>query len=689
MPVSEYYRNSVSYRATVATTEGTYQRAPASCWYAMGNAVVNKMLTAPSAVTVYLTWTISSGLWNTVRVPSQCFSFCDNGVLLHGALSTETTQTLAVVVLPGNTWLTMEVGDTVYYMLRQRAPRFIIPGPFEVSADGRSLQLQGNPKEAGFVAPAPSAHLLYLGRRGDHPAQLCVMENDPDRARASIFSVDSVSFVAATTQDPVYALQSYLIRDGIQQLWTQLTPWLAVGRLAMNASYIVGGVYYQWPYPVDQVGSVHLIVPTNTATTPPCPDAVYMLRAMARTDPNAATVDGINLLDGDRVLVNGDTIPIPHIVEWSVLHGLFTTVISVLPPNLLCVIESGGALFGNTAWWTVDGRVLQAYQMVVNRQHPKGKVEASLANNMDWNTPCNHAFVVLTRRSDGLYAATPAVLQSNIGNITPSGWMWTYPLSLEDGSDRFDGPSATDGLLGLPRSLNPSRDVDYACIRRRMGPRLVSDPRPPEYLRLNVDMGGPVVLRAFAWAVVMDEAYPTLTVHGSNDPAFYVDQNVDIPSASRIAAGFYSKNTHNLLNGTLLWKLCVDRVGSSWTQAELDAGTADIYLTRLASDPRYSQLKSTGQISGSTIYTGWEFAHEYPVQPVTYPAFRYYAFTISVGRLTGTSPFIIELQEFRPGIPASSHCKGSLLPAIGGGTTASIHRHRIGVWTQPSAEWCR
>ena len=223
MPVSEYYRNSVSYRATVATTEGTYQRAPASCWYAMGNAVVNKMLTAPSAVTVYLTWTISSGLWNTVRVPSQCFSFCDNGVLLHGALSTETTQTLAVVVLPGNTWLTMEVGDTVYYMLRQRAPRFIIPGPFEVSADGRSLQLQGNPNEAGFVAPAPSAHLLYLGRRGDHPAQLCVMENDPDRARASIFSVDSVSFVATTSQDPVYALQSYLIRDGTQQLWTQLT----------------------------------------------------------------------------------------------------------------------------------------------------------------------------------------------------------------------------------------------------------------------------------------------------------------------------------------------------------------------------------------------------------------------------------------------------------------------------------
>ena len=70
-----------------------------SCWYTMGQAVVKE---APSAdqPLLRMQWSISSAVWNTLRVPGQCLSFTWNGSLIHGTLTSDTTTLLASVTLP-------------------------------------------------------------------------------------------------------------------------------------------------------------------------------------------------------------------------------------------------------------------------------------------------------------------------------------------------------------------------------------------------------------------------------------------------------------------------------------------------------------------------------------------------------------------------------------------------------------
>ena len=646
-PMSEYYRNSTSYRATVATADGTNQRAPVACWYAMGRATLNGVANANMTERLLrFTWRVSTGLWTTLRVPGQCFSFCDAGTLYHGILTSASTVVEAVVRMPPTYQPTLEIGDTVPYMVRQRPPRIVIPGPVEVSADGGTIALQADPNDPAFVPPAPSAHLLYIGRRGDHPTQLAAMESDPIQARDSIFSVEAVSFRPTTDQEPLYSLQSSMLQSQ-SQLWAQLTFWLAVGCISVPVGRIVTGLHYQWPYPKDQNGTVWMLVPQHAATpVPSCPAAVYLVRAVADAMPTGPLVDGLILRHGDRIFVPSEG----SICEWSEVLKTYRIIIRTLPSLLLCIAEAGGQQHGGTAWWSPDGLTIVPYQATIIASHRRGRSDGSVTIQRNWETPGSHAFVVITRRSDGLYAASLASIQSNMG-FNPTGWTWQYPPNVADGTDRFDGASATDGLLGLPRSLNAVRDVDYACVRRRLGSRPTSDSRPPEYIRINVDMGGKVVLKGFAWAVVTDKSYPTLTVHGSNSDAFLSDSEVDIPSAERRVMEQHSENTHHLRNGTLLWQLCMDKPGSAWTTEELAAGTADIYLTRLESDPRYTRLFSDGHIAGET--TNWsDAAHIFPPVSQTFSSFRYYAFTISVGTMTSPVPHIIEVQEFQPLVDA-------------------------------------
>ena len=47
-------------------------------------------------------------------------------------------------------------------------------------------------------------------------------------------------------------------------------------------------------------------------------------------------------------------------------------------------------------------------------------------------------------------------------------------------------------------------------------------------------MGTEVMLRALAWAMVMDGMHPTITLHGRNDPAFYSDYTADVPACQRV-----------------------------------------------------------------------------------------------------------------------------------------------------------
>ena len=647
-PVNENYRNSPSYRSTVATSDEAYQRAPSSCWYTMGTATVNSVQLGR----VRLLWTISNALWNNVRNPGQCFSFCDAGVLIHGILSTTSTQKEAVVDLSSSLTLSLQPGDPVPYMIRQRPPRNVIPGPIEIGIDGQTVLVQGTSIDLGFVRPEASSHLLYVVRRGNHPLRLCEMDSNPDNARQWVFAVDDVSFQPASAATPMYALQSQVLHGtgGFTPAWRQLTEWLHVGTVLTGGSFIVSGIHYEWPFPSDESGKAWMLAPVNQSnTTAPfrgrqTPTAVYFVRASTARVPVNNLVDGVQLQDGDRVLV----MEVPWcILQWTVTTMSFSTIQSTFPQHVLVVVEPGGTANGRTGWLSEDGLTWLPYRVLVAADHAKGS-DAFLRNSVNWELPSDHAFVILTRRADGLYAATPVSVTSNLGNVNPVGWAWTYPLNVNDGTDRFDGHSATDGLMGLPRNLNPSRDIDYACLRRRVGARLASDPRPPEYLRLNIDMGVRVVLDAIAWAIVMDGVYPTITVHGSNDPAFFVDQVVTIPSNQRTVMGIYTQNQHSLNHGAnLLWMLCVDREGSAWTTEELANGTADIYMMRLASEPRYSRLTNTGQTS-LPDFTGWAGAHMHPTTSTTSPAYQYFALTVSVGLLTSTRSHTIEVQEFQP-----------------------------------------
>ena len=102
MPTSASYRDSLSYRSTVATADGAYQRAPTACWYAMGNATITSLKTTAKGTELRLSWKVAPALWNNVRIPGQCFSFCDAGVLIHGVITANSTDSEAVVTVDGS-----------------------------------------------------------------------------------------------------------------------------------------------------------------------------------------------------------------------------------------------------------------------------------------------------------------------------------------------------------------------------------------------------------------------------------------------------------------------------------------------------------------------------------------------------------------------------------------------------------
>ena len=170
-------------------------------------------------------------------------------------------------------------------------------------------------------------------------------------------------------------------------------------------------------------------------------------------------------------------------------------------------------------------------------------------------------------------------------------------------------------------------------------------------------MGSEVVLAAFVWALVADGTTPTLTVHGSNDPAFFTDLAVGI---TRTASGTRSLQTHTLgFGANLLWQLHFPTWGGLWTPesvvANLATYTADMYLTRLGGGARYTQLFLDGS-TAVTPYLGFDIpdAHVWPISTnvADPPAYRYYALTVSIGLLSGSVGRVLELQEWQPLIRA-------------------------------------
>ena len=150
---------------------------------------------------------------------------------------------------PSTVNLTSVPGDVFAYMVRQRAPRNIIMGPMQILPDGQTVAVQGNPNLSGFRAPEPGVHLLYLGRRSDHPLRICAMETDAEAAKEFIFAVEEVSFQPYDQTTPMYSLQSELLSQSSGSSWSQITPWILAGLVPVPPSSIVSGLQYEWPYP--------------------------------------------------------------------------------------------------------------------------------------------------------------------------------------------------------------------------------------------------------------------------------------------------------------------------------------------------------------------------------------------------------------------------------------------------------
>ena len=87
-----------------------------------------------------------------------------------------------------------------------------------------------------------------------------------------------------------------------------------------------------------------------------------------------------------------------------------------------------------------------------------------------------------------------------------------------------------------------TRLADRAAVRRVMAVLPISN--SPEYLRVNFDCGSAVVLHAVAWALATPDMYPTLTLHGSNDPGFMLDVTATVTRSTTLTASTYAaKNT--------------------------------------------------------------------------------------------------------------------------------------------------
>lgn len=189
---------------------------------------------------------------------------------------------------------------------------------------------------------------------------------------------------------------------------------------------------------------------------------------------------------------------------------------------------------------------------------------------------------------------------------------------------------------------------DRTAVRRVMAVKPID--QPVEYLRVTMDLGAPVVLHAFAWALAAPDLYPTMTVHGSNNPEFMLDSTATVTRDS--VGAVYCGNRHTLSHDAdLLWEMRWQDPGSTWTPAEVAAGLSEIIYTRLSSSPRYSRLYVDGTME-TLDYQGFT-GHSVPLVDNTPPSYQYYALTISVGRVAAvTGRYVLELQQWQPVIEA-------------------------------------
>ena len=455
--------------------------------------------------------------------------------------------------------------------------------------------------------------------------------------------------------DAVQSIQSRVLPD-VNVVWWKLVEYAFLGWMHIAASNVPTGFSYIWPYPWNQPGHVQLLAALDgrgplltSGDVPRVSPSVWFVVDVTRWDTNLnEPVLQRDVRPGDRVLIvdNNNT---PMFLTELREDGTWATeqeIASIPNENLLVLLdtdEGGGWFYTETRG---SGRRLTT---IYNEPHKI--TQEGMASSITWRiTEWEYSqpgtiLAIVSRAPDLLYAIPPSGVDSSFFDTTDG--IPSVPPVLPN---RYDPQGFTDGLLG-PSVRWDRRMVDHSALRLAyVGNNTDATGR----VRINFDMGRAVEIRALAWALVADELFPTITLHGSNESAFFADQEVLVRRGMGDGL-LYTKNTHELENNAqLLWQATFTGAGSLWRSTDVEDGSADVWVVRLdIANGQYQRLFTNGKPSLRDGASYWHEGHVYPAEILlASQPFRYYAFTVSVGLLQNKGTRFLEIQEVQPLIVA-------------------------------------
>jgi hypothetical protein len=350
----EHYRSSVNYATAVSAEGGGCHRAALAAWYLMNHGTLYEQTMA---------WNVSNRLWMNVRVPNQCITLIEDGIVMYATIDTSSTQTVCQLTDLSNPIAGPYPKLNRPYVVRARRPRQTTYGPILVCEDGQTVVVQAN--TSTFIPPVPGRDLVYLGARGSHPVRTAAWQPF-ESANQYVFGVDHVMPISGGALRAIRP--STIATDW--QTWRACgeNAIVAVCNMANNRHAALAGIDYPWPFPEDQDGQVNLLIPVVVEPilgSQDAPDGVYYVKAMVVDLPmvEIGVVDDTMLTNGDRVAHCLSNPAAVVVWEWNETTNVFVQITVTPTPTMpVVIVDSSRPSFD--AWW--DGR---RYSVVARQRH--------------------------------------------------------------------------------------------------------------------------------------------------------------------------------------------------------------------------------------------------------------------------------------------------------------------------------
>lgn len=473
MAQDNHYAQSVTYAHTVAswtpdTSVSLYQRQATAAWYATATATVTA---APVARRLSLRWDVTPSVWGALRVPGQIVTFVHDGQVVHAPVTNLPAGPTGVTILLPNEgpWDYLVPETKVELMVRTKAPTRMLAGPIkQMEANVVLVQCSRD------AIPSLMGSLLYLGGWNPHPTKTARMD-DPAVAVNNVYAVESTVEITAhkPLQPRTASVDDWNVATNFVSgcFWNggNLEDWI-----------VIKGMETTWPFATDQSGEVWLLA---SYTMPEHPDLVILVRAIVQG--SAATpvfpgpflqdgkdIEGFTLHDGERILeLDAGTKEPNTLAQWNAAMGTFDRVpiLSLLLENvdhpdasILIASETKAGYNSIDAFDCVLSgsrtvKVRTSYSLYKRMPHvPTKKIESALVISV-LDAPGYLVLMTKVWSRDGTYAPIPRNIFTNLNTS-----LWTYPVNVEDGTDRVDSASLIDGfvefkrLAGVPRSAGGS-----------------------------------------------------------------------------------------------------------------------------------------------------------------------------------------------------------------------------------------